>query len=207
MELHWLNDDRTRCTTGSVVSPLYALMDPTATPAAAAPGSPTTGALPYSNLAFFFFFGGGASCSEDGGRHGSRSISHPPSHPTHHIVLPPPSFIHPLCTTLSRFVPILLPSPSSSCPSAPPRSFFSLRPRLHLLARLLPHASISHASPPFSSSVSPALLFLPLLRLFPSLCQSICVPPFSHFLRRASSLSHLSFLRSLSPMTNYSEID
>ncbi|KAJ7271249.1 hypothetical protein C8J57DRAFT_1321177 [Mycena rebaudengoi] len=40
MELHWLKDGRTRCTTGSVVSPLYALKDPTATPAAA-PGSPT----------------------------------------------------------------------------------------------------------------------------------------------------------------------
>lgn len=45
-ELHWLKDGRTRCTTGSVVSSLYALKDPTAAPA---PGDknkdgPTTGA-------------------------------------------------------------------------------------------------------------------------------------------------------------------
>jgi hypothetical protein len=32
-ELHWLKDGRTRCTTGSVVSSLYALKDPTAAPA------------------------------------------------------------------------------------------------------------------------------------------------------------------------------
>ncbi|KAJ7653738.1 velvet factor-domain-containing protein [Mycena polygramma] len=31
-ELHWLKDGRTRCTTGSVVSSLYALKDPTAAP-------------------------------------------------------------------------------------------------------------------------------------------------------------------------------
>ncbi|KAJ7613779.1 velvet factor [Mycena polygramma] len=31
-ELHWLKDGRTRCTTGSVVSSLYALKDPTASP-------------------------------------------------------------------------------------------------------------------------------------------------------------------------------
>ncbi|KAF8214470.1 hypothetical protein K438DRAFT_2008793 [Mycena galopus ATCC 62051] len=46
-ELHWLKDGRTRCTTGSVVSSLYALKDPTAPGAASSnsgdeSGSPAT---------------------------------------------------------------------------------------------------------------------------------------------------------------------
>ncbi|KAJ7257494.1 velvet factor-domain-containing protein [Mycena haematopus] len=64
-ELHWLKDGRTRCTTGSVVSSLYALKDPTATPASSsssASGSgeqrakdgPTT-ASPTSDAGFFVF--------------------------------------------------------------------------------------------------------------------------------------------------------
>ncbi|KAJ7851843.1 velvet factor-domain-containing protein [Mycena olivaceomarginata] len=55
-ELHWLKDGRTRCTTGSVVSSLYALKDPTAAPA---PGDknkdgPTT-APPSGDAGFFVF--------------------------------------------------------------------------------------------------------------------------------------------------------
>ncbi|KAF8214523.1 hypothetical protein K438DRAFT_1955569 [Mycena galopus ATCC 62051] len=65
-ELHWLKDGRTRCTTGSVVSSLYALKDPTA-PAGAGSnsgdgsGSPTaakdgpTTASPASDAGFFVF--------------------------------------------------------------------------------------------------------------------------------------------------------
>ncbi|KAF8214611.1 velvet factor [Mycena galopus ATCC 62051] len=66
-ELHWLKDGRTRCTTGSVVSSLYALKDPTA-PAGAGSnsggdgsGSPTTAkdgpttASPASDAGFFVF--------------------------------------------------------------------------------------------------------------------------------------------------------
>ncbi|KAF7343897.1 Velvet domain-containing protein [Mycena venus] len=57
-ELHWLKDGRTRCTTGSVVSSLYALKDPTAAPASAGEGKgkdgPTT-APPASDAGFFVF--------------------------------------------------------------------------------------------------------------------------------------------------------
>ncbi|KAJ6578637.1 velvet factor-domain-containing protein [Mycena vulgaris] len=55
-ELHWLKDGRTRCTTGSVVSSLYALKDPTAPGAAAAgkDGGPTT-ASPACDAGFFVF--------------------------------------------------------------------------------------------------------------------------------------------------------
>ncbi|KAJ6447798.1 velvet factor-domain-containing protein [Mycena vitilis] len=41
-ELHWLKDGRTRCTTGSVVSSLYALKDPTAPAPATSANSSTT---------------------------------------------------------------------------------------------------------------------------------------------------------------------
>ncbi|KAF7321175.1 Velvet domain-containing protein [Mycena chlorophos] len=53
-ELHWLKDGRTRCTTGSVVSSLYALKDPTAAPAPNSKDSPTT-AQPSSDAGFFVF--------------------------------------------------------------------------------------------------------------------------------------------------------
>ncbi|KAF7307972.1 Velvet domain-containing protein [Mycena kentingensis (nom. inval.)] len=53
-ELHWLKDGRTRCTTGSVVSSLYALKDPTAPPTQNSKDSPTT-APPSSDAGFFVF--------------------------------------------------------------------------------------------------------------------------------------------------------
>ncbi|KAJ6554319.1 velvet factor-domain-containing protein [Mycena capillaripes] len=58
-ELHWLKDGRTRCTTGSVVSSLYALKDPTAAPPPGSGGNgkdagPTT-ATPASDAGFFVF--------------------------------------------------------------------------------------------------------------------------------------------------------
>ncbi|KAJ7703917.1 velvet factor-domain-containing protein, partial [Mycena rosella] len=54
-ELHWLKDGRTRCTTGSVVSSLYALKDPTAPGAAKdAKDGPTT-AAPACDAGFFVF--------------------------------------------------------------------------------------------------------------------------------------------------------
>ncbi|KAF8214542.1 velvet factor-domain-containing protein [Mycena galopus ATCC 62051] len=65
-ELHWLKDGRARCTTGSVVSSLYALKDPTAPGAASSnsgdeSGSPAaaqdrpTAAFPASDAGFFVF--------------------------------------------------------------------------------------------------------------------------------------------------------
>ncbi|KAJ7638243.1 velvet factor-domain-containing protein [Roridomyces roridus] len=53
-ELHWLKDGRTRCTTGSVVSSLYALKDPTAGTGKDKDGGPTT-ASPASDAGFFVF--------------------------------------------------------------------------------------------------------------------------------------------------------
>ncbi|KAJ6626100.1 velvet factor-domain-containing protein, partial [Mycena sp. CBHHK59/15] len=64
MELHWLKDGRTRCTTGSVVSSLYALKDPTAPSATTTAGGGTSGAgngggpvtaPPASDAGFFVF--------------------------------------------------------------------------------------------------------------------------------------------------------
>ncbi|KAJ6492759.1 velvet factor-domain-containing protein [Mycena vitilis] len=60
-ELHWLKDGRTRCTTGSVVSSLYALKDPTAPAPATSANSSTTNsngngnAPPASDAGFFVF--------------------------------------------------------------------------------------------------------------------------------------------------------
>ncbi|KAJ7850448.1 hypothetical protein B0H13DRAFT_2360713 [Mycena leptocephala] len=61
-ELHWLKDGRTRCTTGSVVSSLYALKDPTAAPAP--PGGNASGGRPGGGCGLFRVSG---FVGEDGG--------------------------------------------------------------------------------------------------------------------------------------------
>ncbi|KAJ7161176.1 velvet factor-domain-containing protein [Mycena filopes] len=67
-ELHWLKDGRTRCTTGSVVSSLYALKDPT--------GVPSTGNLTASAGVATTT---GAGAKEGAGKDGGPTTAPPPS--------------------------------------------------------------------------------------------------------------------------------